>query len=145
MSWNGRSLLKWYSQTIHPDAEIVTDAFGSWGYGAFWDRDGYIGNVPRVNAPEYNGKELAPIVMACAVWGPRLSKNIVLFHCDNSNVVVSINKSSAKQEVVMHLLCSMWCFFTAHCDMHLSAAHIVGQQIVLKTVFPGVIRPLSSL
>ena len=58
---------------------------------------------------EYNGKELAPIVMACAVWGPRYpkKKKIVLFHCDNASVVVSINKGSAKQDVVMHLLCSM--------------------------------------
>ena len=35
MFWNGRSLLKWHSQTIFPDAVIVTDASGSWGCGAF--------------------------------------------------------------------------------------------------------------
>ena len=40
-------------------------------------------------------------------------------------MVVSINKGSVKQDVVMHLLCSMW-FFTAHYDMHVSAAYIPG-------------------
>ena len=68
--------------------------------------------------------------MTCAIRGPRLSKTNVLFHCDNASVVVSINNDSAKQDLVMHLLCSMW-FFTAHYDMHVSVAHIQGQQVVL--------------
>ena len=63
--------------------------------------------------------------MGCTVWGPRISKKNVLFHCDNASVVVSINKGSARQDVVMHLLSSMW-FFTAHYEMHVSAAHIQG-------------------
>ena len=70
-------------------------------------------------------KELAPIVLACAVLGPRLSKMNVLFHHDNASVVVSINKGSSRQEVIMHLLRRMW-FFTAHYDMHVSAGHIQG-------------------
>ena len=126
MSWNGRSLLKWHSQTIFPDVVIVTDASGSWGCGAFWDREWIQWRWPPEWLPlNIMAKELAPIVMACAVWGPRLSKMNVLFHCDNASVVVSINKGSARQDVVMHLLRSMW-FFTAHYDMHVSAAHIQG-------------------
>ena len=68
--------------------------------------NGYIGNVLWVNAPEYNGKELAPIVMACVVWGLQL--------------------------IVQHAAHYAACvFFTAHCDMHVSAAHIEVQQILL--------------
>ena len=90
-------------------------------------------------------KELAPIVLACAVLGPRLSKMNVLFHCDNASVVVSINKGSARQDVVMHLLCSMW-FFTAHYDMHVSATHIQGvANLTADCIYRGNISSFFSM
>ena len=70
-------------------------------------------------------KELAPVILCCAVWGPQLSKKQVLLQCDNSSVVQAINKGSAKQDIVMHLLRSLW-FFVAHFNMHMSAVHVPG-------------------
>lgn len=97
MSWNGHSFLKWHSQTMLPEAVIVTDASVSWGCGTFWNRYWIQWQWP----PEWLSlkimvKDLAPIVMGCAVWGPRLSKRNALFPCDNSSVALSINKGSAR-------------------------------------------------
>ena len=41
-------------------------------------------------------KELLPIVLSCAVWGPTLARHKVLFQCDNSSVVAALQKGSAK-------------------------------------------------
>ena len=46
-------------------------------------------------------KELVPIVVSCAMWGPLLSKE---FHCDNQSLVDAVNKGYSKDEMVMHLL-----------------------------------------
>ena len=70
-------------------------------------------------------KELAPIVLSCAIWGPLLSGSRVEFHCDNSSVVDSITKGSSKEIMVMHLIRCLW-FFSAHFDIKISACHIPG-------------------
>lgn len=70
-------------------------------------------------------KELVPIIFACIVWGPRLSKHHINFKCDNANLVIAINKGSSKDQFVMHLLCSLW-FFVAHFDIYVTASHLAG-------------------
>ena len=70
-------------------------------------------------------KELVPVVIMVAVWGPLLAKQSILLQCDNLSLVTSINKGTAKQTLVMHLLRSLW-FFTAHYDIALTATHILG-------------------
>ena len=62
-------------------------------------------------------KELVPIVMGCAVWGPQFAGHTTLFQCDNLGLVVAINKGSSKDKIVMHLLRSLW-FFVATFDIH---------------------------
>ena len=49
-------------------------------------------------------KELAPIVIGCAVWGPYLKKQHVLFQCDNDSLVTCISRGYSKDPSVMHLL-----------------------------------------
>jgi len=70
-------------------------------------------------------KELLPIVLSCAVWGPLLSCSNVEFKCDNRGVVDSINKGSSKEPLVMHLLCCPW-YFSAYFSINISARHIPG-------------------
>ena len=69
-------------------------------------------------------KELAPIILACVVWGKELSGKAVQFQCDNAVVVATLKKGSAKDEFIMHLLRSMW-FFTAF-YINIQAVHIPG-------------------
>ena len=70
-------------------------------------------------------KELVPIVISCAIWGPLLVGKSVLFQCDSTVVVAAVSESSAKEPVVMHLLRSMW-FVVAHFDISISIEHISG-------------------
>jgi len=45
-------------------------------------------------------KELLPILLSTAVWGPQLRGHQVLFQCDNSSVVSAVNKGSTRDAVV---------------------------------------------
>ena len=49
-------------------------------------------------------KELVPVVLSCAIWGPLLPRKILEFKCDNQGLVDAINKGSLKEMMVMHLL-----------------------------------------
>ena len=53
-------------------------------------------------------KELAPIVLSCAVWGRYLSGRCVLFECDISSVVPAVNKHHTREQNAMHLLRCLW-------------------------------------
>ena len=58
-------------------------------------------------------KELLPIVLSCAVKGPLLARHKVPFQCNSSGVVAALQKDSARDSTVMHLLHCLW-FFVAH-------------------------------
>ena len=124
ISWNGLSMLRNGSE--QPEFCIQTDVSGSWGCAAYfsgrwfrlpWDQSWQDTNI--------TAKELLPIVLSTAIWGPSLSTHKVLYQCDNSSVVAAINKGSARNTVVMHLLRSLW-FFTSHYDIDLVCQHIAG-------------------
>ena len=70
-------------------------------------------------------KELLPIVLSCAVWGPALSGYGVEFKCDNRSVVESIKKGSSKEPMTMHLLQCLW-FFSAYFGIRVTVSHIPG-------------------
>ena len=63
-------------------------------------------------------KELLPIVLSIAVWGPQLWRHQVLYQCDNSSVVVAIKKGSSRDAVVMQLLHSLRFFVVHYCILH---------------------------
>jgi len=81
-------------------------------------------------------KELLPIVLACAVWGPLLSGCRVEFKCDNQSVEESIRKQSSKEAISMHLLRCLW-LLSAHFDIRVMAYHIPG---VVNTVADQLLR-----
>ena len=71
-------------------------------------------------------KELAPIVLSCAVWRHLIARKRVLVHCNNHSVVDAINKATSKEPVLMHLL--QWLqFFVAYADCNLAADQILGK------------------
>ena len=125
-SWNGVSFLECYAQQTSFDCQVVTDASGSWGCGAqFKDHwfqyawpDGWL-------TVGIMAKELVPIVIGCAVWGPLLVKKDTELKCDNQGLVDAVNKGSSKDEMVMHLLRCLW-FFTAFFNIRVTATHIRG-------------------
>ena len=105
VKWNGLSLLR---NTAATDFCIQTDASGSWGCGAFFDSEWL--QLPwddNWNGANIIAKELLPIVLSTAVWGPQLQRHQVLYQCDNSSAVAAIKKGSARDVVVMQLLRSL--------------------------------------
>ena len=52
-------------------------------------------------------EELVPIILTCIIWGPYLSRHRNKFQCDNVYLVISINKGSSKDKLVIHPLCSL--------------------------------------
>ena len=124
MSWDGLSLLR--SMSAKADFCIQTDASGSWGCGAYLHGRWF--QFPWNETWQHAGimvKELLPIIISIAIWGPSLSGHKVLYQCDNSSMVAAIHKGSARDTIVMHLLRSLW-FFTAHYDVDLVCEYIVG-------------------
>ena len=66
------------------DVVIQTDASGSWGCAAFCENKWLQWQWPSDWVPvPIMAKELVPILLSCAVWGPVLKKKSVLFQCDN--------------------------------------------------------------
>ena len=76
-------------------------------------------------AGKHHGKEMAPILLSCGVWGHLLARSKVRFECDNSSVVAAIQKGSAKDDTAMHLLRCLW-FLVAHFDIDISIVHVAG-------------------
>jgi len=70
-------------------------------------------------------KELVPIVLSCAVWGPLVPGKSIEFKCDNKGLVDAINKGSSEEPMVMHLLRCLW-FFSAFFEVRISVSHIPG-------------------
>ena len=79
-----------------PKFHIHTDASGSWGCGALFK--GHWFQLPWDNSwldTNIMAKELLLIILSTAVWGPKLQKSQVCYHCNNSSVVDALSKGFA--------------------------------------------------
>ena len=123
--WNGASLLQ-PTSVAHPDMILQTDASGSWGCAAVFETKWFQWQWSEDWSPVViMVKELVPIMLACAVWGPQMARKTVLFQCDNMGVVAAVQKGACKEQHAMHLLRWLW-FFTAYYDIAISIEHIAG-------------------
>ena len=86
-------------------------------------------------------KEMLPIVLACATWGPHWRHQYVLVECDNMAVVDVWAAQSSRHSLLMHLLRCLH-FVCAHFDLDLHIVHIKG---VLNTVADAVSRNLLQV
>ena len=105
--WNGISLVP----PASPANFITSDASGTWGCGAL-HRNQWLQLAwpPEWVELPIAPKELVPIVLAVALWGPQWAGTKVCCWCDNSAVVWAINKGSARDPKLMRLLRCL-CFF----------------------------------
>jgi len=139
-----RSDIKWWFQfTCHwndctmippPLREpltLVSDASGTWGCGTYWGPAWF--QLPWNKALQdshISTKELAPIVLATAIWGNAWQGHTIRILSDNTAAVAAVNKGSSQLQETVHLLrCLM--FLTAHHQCVLEAQHIPGQHNVL--------------
>ena len=87
---------------------IYSDASGSWGFVAWcqprlrW----FQGAWPLAwQSTNITAKELLPIVLAAAIWGPQWRGQAVHFcQCDNAAIVHTIASSRSTEPLVMQLL-----------------------------------------
>ena len=111
---------------LHPPSHrftIHTDASGSWGCGAFMNRQWLPREWPREWAPQgIMAKQLVLIVLSCIACCLQLFQQSVLILCDNLSLVNKIKKGLSKDLVVMQLLHCLW-FFTLYFDITLTANH----------------------
>ena len=125
-TWNGVSFMDCSPQTPHADHQITTDASGSWGCGALFETQWFqLAWSTEWIRMDIMAKELVPIVLSCAVWGPLILRKKLEFKCDNHSLVDAINKGSSKEPMVMHLLRCLW-FFSAFFEVSVKASHIPG-------------------
>ena len=121
--WNGRTILP-PQQAAH---SFWSDASGTWGCGALND------DLPwfKVQWPEswhqihIAAKEMVPVVLAVAVWGPGWRSSTVQAFSDNMAVVCALSSGWARHPLLMHLLRCLH-FFTAHFRIAIRARHIAG-------------------
>ena len=122
-SWNGFS----FFPTTTPSVTVTSDASGSFGCGAFSPPYGWF----QVTWPQswqsthITVKELVPVVIAAAVWGPLWRGTHVLFRSDNMAVVGILQKRTSTDPHIMHLL---RCFVLYAAIYHFTyiAEHIAG-------------------
>ncbi len=94
--WNGISMMSSVSRAM-PDITILSDASGNWGCGALSGPDWFqLQWVWPISDHHITVKELVPIVLAAAVWGPRWKGKTVRARCDNAAVVSIINSGSSR-------------------------------------------------
>ena len=124
--WNGISLLR--SATTFFDYHIYTHISGSWALKLFLLVFGssYVPWPMEWLSVNIIAKELVPIIISYAVCGPLLKQESTEFHCDNQSLVVTINKGSSKDAMVMHLLRCLW-FFIAVFDINIRVPHTTGK------------------
>ena len=72
-----------------------------------------------------SGKQLLPIVVAAAIWGPHLSGSHVCFHCDSDAVVTVIQNRNTNQVLLVQLLRCLF-LYASWFQFHFSAVHILG-------------------
>ena len=122
--WNGVSMLP----SSIPDQYITSDASGSWGCRVI-----YQNLLIQVAWPSQWAdvsiapKEMAPIVMAVALWGLQWKGTGVCSLCDNAAVVHIINRKTARDPILARIL-RVLCILCAVYDITLTARHLPGVQ-----------------
>ncbi len=107
LNWNGTSLLSGWMTVEGDEIELVSDASGSWGCGAFWNGKWFQikwDEVPGTAEWSIMPKELLPIVVAMVVWGKRWWKGTITARCDNMSVVAAVGAGNCKEKRSMHML-----------------------------------------
>ena len=113
--WHGAAFV--ISQNA-PVVNVHSDASGNFGCGAVtgdarWLQVRWPDSWANVSIAV---KEMAPIVLAAAVWGRTWHRSRVCFHCDNAAVVSVIQRRSAKDPTLLHLLRCLYflLYFSSH-------------------------------
>ena len=103
--------------------QLTTDASGNWGCGSYTSA----GEWFMLEWPYAwrSIKELLPIVMGVALWGRQWQGGSVVCRCDNAALVAILKSGWCKDNLVMHLLRSLF-FWLAMYQVTILSEHISG-------------------
>ena len=119
VNWNGVSFLP--TPALLPSVELMSDASGSWGCGAWHARSWFqLQWDARSHPLSIAEKELLPIILACAIWGRSWQGHRVV--C-NQMVVACLRSRTSKVKGIMHVLRCL-VFVEAHFKCSLCPAYI---------------------
>ena len=139
-AWNGVSIMEppgCQISAIH----FSTDASGHFGCGALWGDawfqlqwpQSYEAHELQLQQESITFKEVVPIVVAFAVWGPSWATKSVTVHCNNEGAVAVINLGYSRIPQIMHMLRCLF-FIQAYYQINLWAVHIPGRENDLADV-----------
>ncbi len=123
VGWKGVSMLR-NPDVARPSVALVSDASGSWGCGTYWGARWF--QLPwagQMHQWHITAKELVPIVIAAALWGPEWRGQTVMAWCDNAAVVTIVTKGQSRDKEAMHLTRCL-AFMLAEHEIILKASHI---------------------
>ena len=124
--WNVISML-WDIGKLLPEFNVVSDASGTWGCGAYWDEKWFHFQWPSIlQSLNIAIKELIPVVVAATSFGNQWQGKLIQFTVDNMAVVHVLNSTYSKDPHLMHLI-RILVFIAARCDFWFVAKHIEGQ------------------
>ena len=125
--WNGVRMLSSLGRAP-PDVRLTSDASG-WGCGAFSSSGRWFQcKWPESWAPIHiTIKELAPVVIACALWGKEWQGQTVECRMDSAAVVAIVNSGRSKMPLAMHFMRSLF-FFMAHFSLSLQRPRVLRTQ-----------------
>ena len=127
--WNGTGLLFPALQAM-PQVIVWSDASGSWGFGACTSQAWFHGCWPESWAQvNITAKELLPIVLVAALWGPQWAGKAIEFQYDNQAVVGCIASWCSREPLVMHLVRGV-ALLTMQFSFHFRAVHLPRKENV---------------
>ena len=80
---------------------------------------------PNWSTANITAKELLPIVVAAAFWGPQWRGKAIHFCCDNMAIVHAGQSGKSTEPLVMQLLQGLHLFAMEH-HLHFTISHIAG-------------------
>eukprot|EP00731_Ephydatia_muelleri_P036077 Em0199g3a len=139
--WNGVGFMSAWAQSPAM-VELVSDASGSWGCGAFWgSRWLQVQWDESAVCLPIAAKELLPIILGSAIWGAQWKGLVVTCRCENQAVVSTLLSRTSREEHMMHMLRCLF-YIEAAFDFQLRCHHIPG---VLNTAADALSRNNADL
>ena len=95
--------------TTTTSVEVFSDAPGSSGCGALASSLGWFQlQWPQDwHAIHITAKQLVPIVLAAALWGPQWTRRHIAFRWDNMAVVELLKSCTSQDPLLMHMSCCL--------------------------------------
>lgn len=126
-SWDGSSFFLSPQWAPLPDFQVSSDAAGTLGHGAIFEREWFAGAWSSTQMPMSTVyKELFPVVVAASLWGSQWSSRHVEFCSDNGAVVEVLWSGTSRDHYLMALL-RRSSLLAAQLSFSFTATHIAGK------------------